>query len=81
MWWWQAIAVGSEAIGNMCRSIAAWAKQVGKAKLEVENDDIQPIVDSIQASALLGIQLVFIRICYLLFAIHWHNYMCVYHSL
>lgn len=40
--------MGSEAIGNMCRSIAAWAKEVGKAKLDAETDDIQPIVDSIQ---------------------------------
>ena len=34
----------------MCRSIAAWAKKVGKAKLDAEADDIQPIIDSIQAS-------------------------------
>ena len=42
--------MGSEAIGNICRSIAAWAMEVGKAKLDAEADDIQPIVDSIQAS-------------------------------
>ena len=47
----QAIAVGSAAIGDMCRSIAAWAQKVGKAKLSAEADDIQPVIDSIQASA------------------------------
>ncbi|KAL3136300.1 hypothetical protein ABBQ32_007306 [Trebouxia sp. C0010 RCD-2024] len=46
----EAIAVGSEAIGNLCRSIAAWAKKVGKTKLDAEADDIQPIIDSIQAA-------------------------------
>lgn len=55
----------------MCRSIAAWAKEVGKAKLEVEDVDIQPIVDSIQARA-LQIACVYVNIfivivcCYLL---------------
>ena len=46
--------MGSEAIGNMCRSIAAWAKEVGKAKLDVGADDIQPIIDSVQASPSLS---------------------------
>ena len=40
--------MGSEAIGDICRKIAAWAKMVGKAKLDAEADDIQPIIDSIQ---------------------------------
>ena len=40
--------MGSEAIGSMCRSIAAWAEEVGKAKLDAKADDIQPIIDSIQ---------------------------------
>ncbi|DBA96172.1 TPA: hypothetical protein ACH3X1_015653 [Trebouxia sp. C0004] len=43
-----AVGVGSEAIGSMCRSIAAWAEEVGKPKLSAEADDIQPIIDSIQ---------------------------------
>ncbi|KAL0019747.1 hypothetical protein WJX77_011122 [Trebouxia sp. C0004] len=44
----EAVGVGSEAIGSMCRSIAAWAEEVGKPKLSAEADDIQPIIDSIQ---------------------------------
>ncbi len=48
----QAVGVGSEAIGSMCRSIAAWAEDVGKPKLSAEADDIQPIIDSIQVSLL-----------------------------
>ena len=28
----EAVALGSEAIGFMCRSIAAWAEEVGKPK-------------------------------------------------
>ncbi len=37
----------------MCRSIAAWAAEVGKPKLDAEADDIQPIIDSIQVSMCL----------------------------
>ena len=44
----QAVALGSEAIGSMCRSIAAWAEEVGKPKQHAEPEDLQPIVDSIQ---------------------------------
>ena len=44
----EAVALGSEAIGFMCRSIAAWAEEVGKPKQHAESEDIQPIVDSIQ---------------------------------
>ena len=43
-----AIALGSDAIGSICRSIAAWAEEVGKSKQHAEAEDIQPIVDSIQ---------------------------------
>ncbi|KAA6427955.1 MAG: polynucleotide phosphorylase [Trebouxia sp. A1-2] len=44
----EAVGVGSEAIGSMCHSIAAWAAEVGKPKLSAEADNIQPIIDSIQ---------------------------------
>ncbi len=36
----------------MCRSIAAWAEEVGKPKLSAEADDIQSIIDSIPVSLL-----------------------------
>jgi len=31
--------VGSEAIGSMCRSIAAWAEEVGKPKLSADEQE------------------------------------------
>lgn len=43
----------------MCRSIAAWAEEVGKPKLSAEADDIQPIIDSIQVSLLPLVLLLF----------------------
>ncbi len=58
--------MGSEAIGSMCRSIAAWAEEVRKLKLSAEADDIQPIIDSIQVSLLLLLHLL------LLLLLHAH---------